>query len=169
MSSSEFHVSTHISQEQLVNYSHQENCQLITLYFECFHTMYPACISYQRIELKYQTINNENSYLLAKMMTLLNVNISLATPDSSATNLLLKLNMHIPISSRQEPPKPCPEVAYHFTLPLKQNAMKPSCKVPRVKDDPQSILAANHIIPFFFWYLSYITTLQIISSLKKLT
>lgn len=80
--------------------------------------MYPARISYQRIELKYHTINNKHSYLLAKMMTLLNVNISLATPDSSATNLLLKLNMHIPISSRQEPPKPCPEVAYHFTLPL---------------------------------------------------
>ena len=120
MSSLEFHISTYISQDQLVNYSHQENCQLITLYFECFLTMYPACISYQRIELKYkyQTINNKHSYLVAKMMTLLNVNISLETPDSSATNLLLKLNMHIPISSRQEPPKPCPEVAYHLTLPL---------------------------------------------------
>lgn len=116
----EFHISTYISQDQLVNYSHQENCQLITLYFECFLTMYPACISYQRIELKYkyQTINNEHSYLVAKMMTLLNVNISLETPDSSATNLLLKLNMHIPISSRQEPPKPCSEVAYHLTLLL---------------------------------------------------
>ena len=103
MSSLEFHISTYISQDQLVNYSHQENCQLITLYFECFLTMYPACISYQRIELKnkYQTINNEHSYLVAKMMTLLNVNISLETPDSSATNLLLKLNMHIPISSRR--------------------------------------------------------------------
>jgi hypothetical protein len=37
-------------------------------------------------------------YSVAKMMTLLLVHISFATPDSLATNLLLKLNMHIPIS-----------------------------------------------------------------------